>query len=75
MPPNPLSRRIPALLIRMVTPPKVSSAVLITVGPSVTEELFTTALPTPPTSVISGCQHVGFVWSTSRKGAINAHLR
>jgi hypothetical protein len=36
--------------MRMVTPPKVSSAVLITADPSVTEELFTTALPTPPTS-------------------------
>jgi hypothetical protein len=46
--PNPLSRRIPALLINMVTPPKASSAVLITAGPSVADELFTTALPTPP---------------------------
>ena len=53
--------------MRMVTPPKVSSAVLITADPSVTEELFTTALPTPPTLFL-GCQNVGVVRSTSRKG-------
>jgi len=37
----------------MVTPPKASNAVLITACPSVTEELFTTALPTPPASVLA----------------------
>ena len=41
----PLSRRIPALLMRIVTFPKASMAVLMTASPSVTEELFTTALP------------------------------
>ena len=35
----------PALLMRMVTLPNASSAVLTTASPSVTEELFTTALP------------------------------
>jgi hypothetical protein len=49
MAPNPLSRKIPPLLMRIVTPPKASSAVFITADPSVTEELFTTALPPPPT--------------------------
>lgn len=42
---HPLSRRIPALLMRIVTPPKASSAVLMTATPSVTDELLTTALP------------------------------
>lgn len=52
--------------MRMVTPPKVSRAVLITAGPSVTEELFTMALPTPPTS-FPGCQNAMAVQSTSRR--------
>lgn len=74
MPPNPLSLKIPALLMRMVTLPKVSRAVLITAGPSVTEELFTTALPTPPTSF-----RVVRMWGLSealkhKQEAINAHL-
>lgn len=43
--PYPLSRRIPALLMRIVTVPKLSTAVLITAAPSVTEDVFTTALP------------------------------
>jgi hypothetical protein len=34
--------------MRIVTPPNASRAVFITEAPSVTEELFTTALPTPP---------------------------
>lgn len=58
--PDPLSRRIPALLISMVTPPKASSAVLITAGPSVTDELFTTALPTPPSRFLTvNSRHLG----------------
>ena len=44
----PLSRRIPALLMRMVTVPKASTAVLITAAPSVTDPMFATAFP-PPT--------------------------
>jgi hypothetical protein len=68
MPTNPLSRKIPALLMRIVTPPKVSNAVLITIGPSVTEELFTTALPTPPTSYPVRLEHM-------QEGATKTHLR
>lgn len=42
---DPLSLRIPALLIRMVTVPKVSTAVLMTDAPSVTDDVLATALP------------------------------
>ena len=41
---HPLSLRIPALLMRIVTVPKASTALLITAAPSVTEVL-TTAFP------------------------------
>lgn len=41
----PLSLRIPALLIRIVTVPKTSTAVLMTATPSATDEVFATALP------------------------------
>ena len=41
----PLSLRIPALLIRIVIPPNASKADLMTAAPSVTDEVFTTALP------------------------------
>lgn len=40
-----LSRRMPALLMRMVTVPKLSTAVLMTASPSVTDEVLMTALP------------------------------
>jgi len=36
---------MPALLMRMVIPPKVSRAVLMTAAPSVTEDVFATAFP------------------------------
>lgn len=49
---HPLSRRIPALFMRMVTPPNASRAVLITAAPSVTDEVFVTALP--PAVKVSG---------------------
>lgn len=39
------NRRIPALLMRIVTPPNASNAVLMTASPSATEEVFATALP------------------------------
>ena len=42
---HPLSRNIPALFTRMVTPPKAWMALCITAAPSVTEDVFTTALP------------------------------
>ena len=42
---HPLSLRIPALLMRMVTVPKASVAVLMTAAPSETDDVFTTALP------------------------------
>ena len=42
---HPLSLKMPALLIRMVTPPNVSKAVLITAAPSVTDDVFATAFP------------------------------
>lgn len=42
---HPLSLKIPALLIRMVTVPNASMAVLMTAEPSETEEVFTTAFP------------------------------
>ena len=42
---HPLSLKIPALLIRIVTVPNASMAVLMTAAPSETEELFTTAFP------------------------------
>lgn len=42
---HPLSLRIPALLMRMVTVPKASMAVLMTAAPSETDDVFTTALP------------------------------
>lgn len=42
---HPLSLKIPALLIRMVTVPNASMAVLMTAAPSETEEVFTTAFP------------------------------
>src|SRR6266446_9044985 len=41
----PLSLRIPALLIRIVTVPNESMAVLMTAAPSETEDMFTTAFP------------------------------
>jgi hypothetical protein len=41
----PLSLKIPALLIRIVIPPKASKADLMTAGPSVTDEVFATAFP------------------------------
>lgn len=41
----PLSLRIPALLIRIVTVPKASTADLITAAPSATDEVLVTALP------------------------------
>ena len=41
----PLSLRIPALLIRIVIPPNASKADLMTAAPSVTDDVFTTALP------------------------------
>jgi hypothetical protein len=42
---HPLSFKIPALLIRIVTVPNASTAVLMTAAPSETEEVFTTAFP------------------------------
>lgn len=42
---HPLSLRIPALLIRMVTVPKASVAVLMIAAPSETDDVFTTAFP------------------------------
>ena len=48
----PLSRRIPALLMRMVTVPNASTAVLITAAPSVTDPMFATAFP-PPTLLVN----------------------
>ena len=41
----PLSLKIPALLIRIVTPPNASKADLTTAAPSVTDDVFTTAFP------------------------------
>jgi hypothetical protein len=42
---HPLSLNIPALLMRIVTPPKESTAVLMTAAPSVTEDELITAFP------------------------------
>lgn len=40
-----MSRKIPALLMRMVTVPNLSTADLMTASPSVTDEVFAIALP------------------------------
>ena len=52
--------RIPALLIKMCTPPKTSSAVWITAAPSVTEALFTAAFPPAKRPVVNLCTDILF---------------
>lgn len=42
---HPLSLKMPALLIRIVTVPNASIAVLMTAAPFETDEVFTTAFP------------------------------
>lgn len=45
---------MPALLMRIVTPPKASTAVLITAAPSVTDDVLATAFPPAKTRSITG---------------------
>ena len=58
---HPLSRKIPALFIRIVTAPKLSTAVLMTAAPSETDEVFTTAFP-PTKSNVIGIGHDQHQW-------------
>jgi len=55
--PYPLSRNIPALFIRIVTVPKLSTAVLIIAAPSDTDEVFAMALPPAESNEIGIGQH------------------
>lgn len=49
--------RMPALLIKICTPPKTSNAVWMTAAPSVTEALFTAAFPPAKHLVVNLCRH------------------